>query len=326
MAILSSTQRGATGDEPDFKRTNRERRRRIAIQKWGPGYLLVLPAVVLIAAMMLYPLIQTLIFSVSTVQLPVFTPIFTGIANFVAVFNDPNTGPLVLRTLEWVVGTVVLRFVLGFLAALIFNAKVRGTIWMRVLVVLPWMVPSVVAANLWRWVLQSDNGILNETLKSWGVPSSALVDWLGNPHTVLAAVIVAYSWAGFPFVMLLILAGMQGISEEQYEAARVDGANWWQLFRFITVPSIRPVLIISLILEIVSAVNSFDTIEVLTGGGPANASQIWSIGIYNTGFQSYNFGGASAMSVLMFVVAIVLFAIYGIANRRNARLERGEAR
>jgi multiple sugar transport system permease protein len=143
---------------------------------------------------------------------------------------------------------------------------------------------------------------------------------------VLGAVIVAYSWAGFPFVMLLILAGMQGISEEQYEAAKMDGANWWQLFRYITVPAIRPVLIISLILEIVSAVNSFDTIEVLTGGGPANASQIWSIGIYNTGFQSYNFGGASAMSVLMFVIAIVLFAIYGIANRRNARLERGEAR
>jgi multiple sugar transport system permease protein len=324
MVLLSST-RGDRGQEaPEFKKLNRERRRRIAIQKWGPGYLLVLPAILLIVAMMLYPLIQTLVFSVSNVQLPLFQATFTGIDNFLAVFKEPNTGPLVVRTLTWVVGTVALRFILGFLAAIIFNAKVRGTVWMRILVVLPWMIPSVVAANLWRWVLQSDNGVLNETLRSWGLPSSALVDWLGNPHTVLGAVIVAYSWAGFPFVMLLILAGMQGISEEQYEAAKVDGANWWQLFRYITVPSVRPVLVIALILEIVSAVNSFDTIEVMTGGGPANESQIWSIGIYTTGFQSYNFGGASAMSVLMFVVAIVLFTIYGISSNRNARLGRGQ--
>jgi len=313
----------ADGPESEFKRLSRERRRRIAIQKWGPGYVLVLPATILIVAMMLYPLIQTLIFSVSSVELPTFQSTFVGFSNFISVLQQPDTGALVTRTIEWVVGTVLLRFILGFAAALIFNAKVKGTVWMRVVVVLPWMVPSVVAANLWRWVFQSDNGILNQTLKSWGVPNGALTDWLGDPHTVLGAVIVAYSWAGFPFVMLLILAGMQGIPEEQNEAAKVDGANWWQLFRFITVPSVRSVLALSLILEVVSAVNSFDTIEVMTGGGPANASQIWSIGIYNTGFQFYNFGGASAMSVLMFAVALVLFAVYGFSNARNAKIRRG---
>jgi ABC-type sugar transport system permease subunit len=254
--------------------------------------------------------------------LPTFQTTLTGVKNFIEVLQNPDTGPMVVRTLTWVVGTVALRFVLGFFAALIFNAKVRGTMWMRVLVVLPWMIPSVVAANLWRWVFQTDNGILNETLRSWGVHQSALVDWLGNPHTVLGAVIVAYSWAGFPFVMLLILAGMQGVPEDQYEAARVDGAGWWPIFWNITVPSLRGVLAVALILEIVSAVNSFDTIEVMTGGGPANASKIWSIGIYTTGFQSYNFGGASAMSVLMFIVAAALFGVYGWFNARGARLEK----
>jgi multiple sugar transport system permease protein len=210
----------------------------------------------------------------------------------------------------------VLRFVLGFLAALVFNARVPGTTWMRVLVILPWTIPSVVSANLWRWILQTDAGILDQTLRAWGLPAIAL-NWLGNPTTALPAVMVAYSWAGFPFIMLLILAGLQGVPEEQYEAAKVDGANPWQLFRFITVPAVRGVLVIALILETVSAINSFDTLMVMTGGGPANATQIWSIAIYRTGFADFNLGGASALSVLMFTGALALFTVYGLVSRRD---------
>lgn len=309
-----------------FSAERRARRRQRAMQKWGPGYILVLPATILIVAMMLWPLIQTLRFSLSDVQLPLFQTTFSGFANFVNVFKTADSGPMLLRTLIWVVATVTLRFILGFLAALIFNARVKGTVWLRVLVMLPWTLPSVVAANLWRWVFQSDNGILNQTLEQFGVRHSALVDWLGSPHTALGAVIVAYSWAGFPFIMLLLLAGMQGIPQDQYEAAMVDGAGAWQSFRYITVPSLRGVIAIALVLETVSAINSFDTIEVMTGGGPANATQIWSIGIYNSGFQNYDFGTASAMSVLLFLAAALLFAVYASFTRaRNARRTDGLA-
>jgi ABC-type sugar transport system permease subunit len=292
----------------------RERRRRILMQKWGPGYLLVTPAIVLILAMMVYPVIQTALFSLSRVQLPTFRTTFVALDNFVSVFTDPATGPLVQRTIIWVVATVALRFVLGFLAALVFNAKVKGTVWMRVLVVLPWTIPSVVAANLWRWILQADTGVLNQTLRSWGLPEAA-ANWLGDPHNALFSVIVAYSWAGFPFVMLLILAGMQGIPEELYEAAKMDGANWWQLFWYITVPSLRPVLIVALVLETVSGINSFDTIMVMTGGGPAGATEIWGIEIYRTGFGDFNLGVASAMSMLLFATAFAFFVVYGIVNK-----------
>jgi multiple sugar transport system permease protein len=271
--------------------------------------------VVLIAVMMVFPTLQTLWFSVSTVQLPAMETTFVGVENFAGIVADPATGQLLQRTALWVAGTVVLRFVLGFLAALVFNAKVRGTTWMRVLVILPWTIPSVVAANLWRWILQSDAGILDQTLRAWGLPGLAL-NWLGNPATALPVVMVAYSWAGFPFIMLLILAGLQGVPEEQYEAARVDGANSWQLFRFITVPGVRGVLFIALILETVSAINSFDTLMVMTGGGPANATQIWSLAIYRTAFGEFNLGGASALSVLLFMGALLLFAVYGLANKR----------
>jgi multiple sugar transport system permease protein len=271
--------------------------------------------VVLIAVMMVFPTLQTLWFSVSAVQLPSLEPTYVGAENFAAVFADPATADRMQRTISWVAGTVVLRFVLGFVAAMVFNARVPGTTWMRVLVILPWTIPSVVSANLWRWILQTDAGILDQTLRAWGLPAVAL-NWLGNPMTALPAVMVAYSWAGFPFIMLLILAGLQGVPEELYEAAKVDGANPWQLFRFITVPAVRGVLVIALILETVSAINSFDTLMVMTGGGPANATQIWSIAIYRTGFADFNLGGASALSVLMFIGALVLFAVYGLANRR----------
>jgi ABC-type sugar transport system permease subunit len=294
-----------------------QRWRRTAIRKWGPAYVLILPAIVLLVVMMLYPLIQTFIFSFSDVALPGLDATFVGLKNFLAVVQDPETGQLVQRTVVWILATVLLRFLLGFVGALIFNARVRGTIWLRVLVILPWTLPSVVSANLWRWILQSDIGVLNETLKSWGLGAFA-ADWLGNPQFTLGSVIVAYSWAGFPFVMLLLLAGMQGIPDHLYEAGQVDGATTWQLFRHITVPSLKGIMIICLILEVVSAVNSFDTIMVMTGGGPANATMIFGIDIYRTGFQNFDFGGASALSVFLFLGAFAVFIIYSIVGRRSS--------
>jgi ABC-type sugar transport system permease subunit len=140
----------------------------------------------------------------------------------------------------------------------------------------------------------------------------------------MLSVIVAYSWTGYPFVMLLILAGLQGIPQDQYEAAQVDGSNWLQLFRFITVPSLRGILAVALILEIVSAINSFDTIMVMTGGGPANATMIFGIQIYQKGFSLFDFGGASALSVFLFAGALVLFVVYGLVNRRVNKANGGE--
>jgi multiple sugar transport system permease protein len=286
----------------------------IRTQKRLAAYLLVLPAVVLSLVMTLYPVVQTLHFSVSKVQLPTFRTTYVGFANFVRILTDPETWPLLRRTIVWVVGTVALRMALGLGAALVFNAKVRGTVWMRVLVILPWTIPSVVGANLWRWILQTDNGVLNQTLRAWGLESWAL-NWLADPALAMPAVIVAYSWSGFPFVMLLILARLQGIPEELYEAARVDGADWWQSFRHITLPSLKGVLVVSLVLEIVSGINSFDTLIIMTGGGPANATRIWGLEIYKRGFTDFNFGGASALSVLLFAGVLVLFIVQSILNR-----------
>lgn len=292
----------------------------LKLRRWAEGYGLVLPALVLIVLMTVYPVVQTLHFSVSRVQLPTFQTTHVGFANFARILSDPETWPLLQRTVVWVVGTVALRMALGLGAALIFNAKVRGTLWMRILVILPWTIPSVVGANLWRWILQTDTGVLNQSLRSWGLGDWAL-NWLADPDTAMFAVIVAYSWGGFPFVMLLLLARMRGIPEELYDAAKVDGANWWQSFRYITLPSLKGVMIVALILEIVSGINSFDTLVIMTGGGPADATRIWGLEIYERGFTNFNLGQASALSVLLFAGVLSLFVAYGILNRSLGRKE-----
>ncbi|HEY0855320.1 MAG TPA: sugar ABC transporter permease [Devosia sp.] len=312
------TSQANTGALPVGNPARKTRGSSLKAQRRNRAYLLVAPAVILIAVMMIYPIVQTIYFSFSKVQLPALRTAFIGFDNFVRIFNDPETGPLVQRTLVWIVGGVALKMALGMAAALVFNAKVRGTVWMRVLVILPWAIPSVVGANLWRWIVQTDSGVLNQTLRAWGLDSWAL-NWLGSPDTAMFTVIVAYSWGGFAFVMLLILARLQGLPEEINEAARVDGANWWQIFRYITLPSLTGVLAVALILEIVSGINSFDTLMIMTGGGPANATRIWGIDIYKTGFTDFNLGGAAAMSVLMFAAVIVVFVIYGGVNSRVQR-------
>jgi ABC-type sugar transport system permease subunit len=305
-----------TPPRPSRKHSQLDRRR------WRNGYLLVAPAILLIVLMMVYPIIQTVYFSFSRVQLPALRTTFVGFDNFIRVLRDPETGPLLQRTLVWVIGGVVLRMALGLAAALVFHARVKGTVWMRVLVILPWAIPSVVGANLWRWLVQTDAGLINQTLREWGLGHLAL-NWLGSPDTAMLTVIIAYAWGGFPFVMLLILARLQGMPEDVNEAARMDGANWWQLFRYITLPALGGVLIVVLVLEVVSGINSFDTLMIMTGGGPANATRIWGIAIYKTGFTDFNLGGAAALSMLMFGGVLVMFAVYAVVTRTVAK--RGEA-
>lgn len=294
-----------------LKESNAGRR----LRKIMPAYYLVFPAILFIGMMMIYPIFQTFYFSVSKVQLPQFQTTFVGFSNFEKILSDPETFMLFIRTITWIVGTVALRLILGLAAALTFHAKVKGTIWMRVIAVLPWTIPSVVAANLWRWIVQTDSGVLNQTLRSWGLGDWAL-NWLASPDTAMATVIVAYSWAGYPFVMLLILARLQGIPEDLYEAAKLDGASTWQLFRFITLPMLGGVLLIATILEIVSAINSFDTLVIMTGGGPARATQIWGLEIYKSGFGEFNLGKASAYSVLLFIGIVAIFIFYSIVDSK----------
>lgn len=289
-----------------------------AMTRWGPAYALVAPVVVLILLMMVIPTLQTAMFSVSKVRLPSMEATFVGADNYVRFLSQGSTVQLIQRTAFWVVATVTLRFGLGFAAALVLNTAVKGTRWVRVLVFLPWAIPSVVAASLWRWVLQTDAGVINDTLRYWGM-SGLAQNWLGNPDITLLAVIVAYSWAGFPFVMLFMLAGLQGVPREYSEAAQCDGANSAQVFRYITIPSLSGLISIILVLETIMAINAFDMLYVMAGGGPAEATTIFSLAVFDAVFTDFDFGGAAAMSMALFVVFAACFALYRMALGRTSR-------
>jgi multiple sugar transport system permease protein len=290
------------------------------VWKHGPVYLLLLPCVVLLMLMIVYPIIQTLEFSVTEVKLPHFDMKFVGIDNFIRIFSKEEISTVFKNTFIWVVCSILVKFFLGFWAAITFNASFRGSLFFRVLCLLPWTVPSIVSSNIWRWILQSDTGILNAFLRSNGMAGLAH-NWLGDPHTALFSGLIANAWTSFPFVMIMLLAGMQGIPKELYEAGAIDGANRIQLFRFITIPILTPIIVIVLLLQIIHNLNSFDMLYVLTGGGPGGASEIMGLFIYRIGFNNYDFGGASAISVTLLLIAIFFFLLYnrtsGKSNRRG---------
>ena len=200
------------------------KRRAGVLRKYSVPYLFVLPCAAVLFVMMYNPVVRTFIYSFSKVELPSFRTTWVGTENIRRVFSLPAVPQVLWNTLVWVLGTIVSRFLLGFWAALSLNTDVKGRLLLRTLALLPWTVPSIVAANTWRWMLQADIGLVNGFLKKWGLDALAL-NWLGSPQTALGSVLTAYTWAGYPFVMIMLLAGMQGIPEDLYDAGKIDGAS-----------------------------------------------------------------------------------------------------
>lgn len=289
--------------------TKREKR------SWLFGILFILPSVAALACMVVYPLILTFLYSVNKVLLPNFDLEFVGLSNFVKAVGSSQFPTVLKNTLIWTFGSLLLRFLLGFICAMMMETGFRGKTVFRVLTLLPWVMPSIVASNLWRWIYNVDNGILNYVLKQMN-PSLA-INWLGSPSTALMSVIMAYVWTGFPYIMLMLVAGLQGIPKEYTEAAQIDGANSVQVFWHVTLPQLKSFIIILTILEIISGFNSFDLIFTMTGGGPGVSTEILGLNIYRTAFQNYDFGAASAIGVVLLLIVLVAFLFYAPSSKKR---------
>lgn len=283
--------------------------KRIAIKRsYLSGMLLIAPILTILVIMMLIPMIRTFQYSVSKIEFPALKTSYIGLGNFRRVFSLGYFGTVIYNTVIWILFSVISRFALGFLAALLLQSSRKAVKVIRVLVLLPWTTPSIVSANTWKWMFQADMGFINNFLKSIGLSTWAH-NWLGSPTTAMGSVLLAYTWAGYPFVMMMLLAGLQSISEELYDAGKIDGANTWQLFLHITLPELKPVIISVLILEITSGLNSFDLLFTMTGGGPGGSTEILGLLIHRLGFTNFDFAGASAVSVFVMSVAVIVFLI-----------------
>ena len=287
-------------------------------RKYRTGFLLALPCLCVLALMMLLPLVRTFIYSFSKVEFPNLTTKFYGLRNFQKVLSRSELPGVIRNTFVWILCSVVLRFSLGFASALLLNGETRRKKSIRLLVLLPWTVPSIVAANTWRWMMQPELGMINHLLRSIGLPSLAQ-NWLGSASTALGSVLLAYTWSGFPFDMMMILAGMQSIPDDLYESARIDGANTVQLFWHITIPSLKTIIVSVLLLEATNGLNSFDLLYTMTGGGPGGATEILGLLIHRLGFTNFDFGGASALSVLIIAIVVLIALVYGPTQRSAAR-------
>lgn len=272
--------------------------------------LFILPAGAVLTILLLWPLVDVVWTSFQARNmLNLDRRGFVGLANFGSFFSDSLWWLALKNGLIWTVGSVAGEFFVGLGSALLLNQNLRGRVIFRSLVLIPWIVPIVVASILWRWMLNPDFGIVNVLLVKSGILESP-VYWLGEVNTALYSCIFVNIWRSFPFYTIVFLAALRSIPPEETEAALIDGANSFQRFIYIMIPHLRYVSLVVIVLHVMWTFYHFDFVWLLTGGGPLNASEILPTLIYRTAFRYYDFGVASAMSVMMTVILGMLIFTY----------------
>jgi len=275
------------------------------------------PAILLVALIYLYPILRTLGLSVLHFSLETgFRPRFAGWDNFIRILSDSRFIASLKVTTAFTVISVGLEFLLGLLSALAVERIKRGRQATRTLLLIPWTLPTAIIAVLWMWIFNDQYGVVNALLAKTGV-IDAPIAWLGAPRTALFAVILADVWKTFPFVFIVLLAGLQSIPRELYEAIEIDGGGAWHKFRHVVLPHLLPFLFLALIFRIVQAYAVFDLVYVLTGGGPAGATETVSVYGYYTFMRYLDFGyGAALVVVLVGMLAAIAWLLYSLVLRK----------
>ena len=270
--------------------------------------LLTAPGLALLAAVVVYPLITALITAFFKQSLVEPGREFVGFQNIVDILTG-DFFPLLQQTLVFTIGTTVAPFVVGFGLALALNSRIRGAKVMRGLMLIPWLIPGVVVSFLWMWIFNANSGVLNAVLQGIGLIDEPQA-WLANPTTAMVAVIVAKTWQSFPWMMVMLLAGLQTVPIELHEAAEIDGAGTIRRFFSITVPQMRGIIGLVLLLEFIWNFQHFDIIYVLTGGGPAGSTQTFATAVYETAFDGFDLGRAGALGLLWMILLMGLVVVY----------------
>ncbi len=274
------------------------------------AYLLVSPAVLCIILVAFFPIGRTIYLSMFKMKLQFINlKQFVGLDNYITLANDPRFWKSIYNTLFFVFTSVSIEFVIGMAMALVMNREFRGRSAVRAAILVPWAIPTVVSAMMWSFIYNDQLGVLNDILLKLHLIDSYKT-WLGNASTAIWAAITADVWKTSPYVGLLLLAGLQVIPQELYEAATVDGASKIRQFITVTLPLLKPTILVTLLLRTLDSFRVFDIIFVLTGGGPANSTETISVYTYKTLFRNLDFGMGSAMAVSMFICVMIISLFY----------------
>ena len=310
----------STADRPEAPASGRSwlslaRRRNIEL------WVFLIPAIAFFCVFFLFPLGYGVFMSTTDFTTGTFitgrAP-FVGGENFADILSQPVTGRAIANTLIVTVAAVAIELVLGLALALLFTRRFPGSRWLPTLILIPWLLPAVVVATIWKSLL-SGNGAVNDVLGTLGLPTDA---WLANPSTALSAVIVVAVWASLPYWSTILGAALKQVPAEQLEAAQLDGAGGWRRLTSIIVPAIWPVISVLVIMSVVYTLLIVDLVLVLTAGGPADSTVTLGLLSYRAAFQQFEFGQGGAYGMLLLGISLVFAVVYSLLAMRKERAER----
>ncbi len=290
---------------------------------WKIAFAFIAPIVILMVFFIAWPFIKALYTSMTIYSLQERADVFVGLDNYIRLYQDPFYRQAVKATFTFTAGSIFFKMIFGTIAALLLHSQKRLKNLLTGLILLPWIIPSVVQALTWRSIYDPLYGGLNPILTSLGL-IDAPVAWLSNPSTAMAAVIAVNVWAGIPFFTVNLLAGLSSIDAELYEAAQIDGANAWERFVNITLPGLRFVLAVATLLSTIWTFNNFETIWLLTQGGPGNLTKVYSILAYQKAMGSLQFGPGTAVAFSLTPVLAVFIIFLSRYMRRDVSREETE--
>jgi multiple sugar transport system permease protein len=280
------------------------------LAKFLQPYFYVAPGIALLLALLVYPLLRVM--GLSFFEGSAFRRTFVGLGNYIELILDFGFWRAVGHTFIFTLSSVFFHFLIGLFLAMLLHQKISGLVRsiFRGFLIIPWLIAPTVAAMIWMLIYLSF-GILNGLLLKFGfLDVGEIISWLGDPHLSLISVTVVNIWRGFPFIMVMLLAGLQGIPDELYEAARMDGASAVKSFFYITLPSLKGTMFTIGLLDVIWTFRHFDIIFALTGGGPMNSSDVLTTNIYNMAFRAQRWGYSSATAVMMFLFMLVFSLFY----------------
>lgn len=280
----------------------------------GSRWAFVTPATLLLAAVLAYPLFYTIQISFSELDLATFAPSeWVGIDNYTSVLENENFGNSLVITGIYLVLALPLQMVLGFGIAFLMNAAWRGRGVVRALFLIPMVVAPVVSGGIWKMMLDPLWGVVSWFLGLFGIPP---LDWFGDPALAMISIVGIDTWRSTPFVALIASAALLGLPKDIFEAARVDGANWWQTLRSVTLPLLAPIIAATFVVRWLGAVKMFDIVLTTTNGGPGQATNVVNLYIYQQAFQSLKFSEASAMAVIVLILTMALTFVFLSASKK----------
>ena len=285
----------------------RHNRHRLGEQ--GLPYMLTLPSLLVVFGVLIIPILYSLFLSVHNLVLSSRTYEFVGLNHYIEMFKDSSFLNSIWRTLVFTVLSVAAEMVFGIAVALVLNQEFKGRGFVRGLMILPWALPGVVNAIMWQWIFNANYGVVNGLLLQLGLIDSYQV-WLAKPNTAFFCVWLANVWKETPYVVLLTIAALANIPKDLYEAAAIDGSNPWKSFWKITLPTIKPVVLILLITKTIWALQTFDLVFIMTKGGPMAMTEFIAYYIQKTSFKFLKFGYGSAMSYTVSMICFALTFVY----------------